>query len=57
MPEDDWRLRLHVEGGIVKDVDDLVDVLAVHFELLLEEQVVGKDQTGEDVGRAEVYLD
>jgi hypothetical protein len=55
--QDDWGLRLHIEGGIVEDVDDLVDVLAVHFELLLEEQVVGQYQAAEDVRWAQVYLD
>lgn len=57
MPENDWCLRCHVEGGIIEDVDDLMNVLAVHFKLLLEEQIVGKDQVREDVGWREVDLD
>lgn len=50
-------MRCHVEGGIIEDVDDLMNVLAVHFKLLLEEQIVGKDQVREDVGWREVDLD
>ena len=34
-----------------------MDVLAVHFELLLKEQVVGEDYAGEDVGGSQVYFD
>lgn len=34
-----------------------MDVLAVQLELLLEEEVVGEHEVGEDVLRGEVNLD